>query len=328
MRALLCTQFGRFDRLEVVDIPSPRPGSRQTRINIKAASVSFPDALTVQGLYQTRPSLPFIPGTEFAGVVGEVGDSVTEFEVGDRVVAFGLGGLAEEALADAARTIILPEGMEFDIGAGFIVSYGTALHGLRDCAHLATGETLLVLAAAGGAGHAALEIGLAMGARVIAAASSDAKLAFCLQLGATSVINYSTEDLRNRIKILTEGRGVDVVYDPVGGPYTEQALRATAWNGRLLVIGFAAGEIAKIPLNHCLLNERSVIGVYFGESVKHDPTRHSANVEQLLEWFACGKIKPHISARVPLSLAAQLMARIARREISGKAIVLPEAGQR
>ena len=327
MRALLCTQFGGFDRLEIVEIPSPRPGPRQVRIDVKAASVSFPDALIVQGLYQTRPSLPFVPGTEFAGVVVEVGAGVSEFAPGDRVAGFGLGGLAEEALADVSRTIALPDSMGFELGVALLVSYGTALHGLRDCARLTSGETLLVLGAAGGAGHAAVQIGRALGAHVIAAASSDAKLALCRQLGAAAVINYSTEDLRERIKVLTAGRGVDVVYDPVGGPYTEQALRATAWGGRLLVIGFASGEIAKIPLNLCLLKERSLIGVYFGEAVRRDPQRHGQNVAQLLQWFACGKIKPHISARVPLTGAAQLLARVAAREISGKAIVLPEGGE-
>ena len=256
MKALLCNQFGGLDQLKVQEVASPQPGPKQVKIDVKAASLNFPDALMVQGLYQIKPPVPFTPGSEFAGVVTEVGAEVTEYKPGDRVIAFSLGGFAEEAVADAARTMPLPAGMDFDVGAGLILTYCTSLRGLKDCGRLQAGESLLVLGASGGVGVAAVEIGKAMGARVIAAASSDDKLALCKELGADETINYSTENLRDRVNALTEGKGVDVVYDPVGGPYTEQALRATAWGGRLLVIGFAAGDIPKIPINLCLLKER------------------------------------------------------------------------
>ena len=325
MKALLCTAFGPLDQLSVQEVASPRPGAKQVLIDIKAAALNFPDALMVQGLYQVKPPLPFSPGAEFAGVITEVGAEVKRYQVGDRVIAYGLGGFAEEGVADAERTMPLPPGMDFDAGAALVLTYCTSLHGLRDCGRLQAGETLLVLGAAGGVGVAAIEIAKAMGARVIAAASSDAKLALCKQLGADETINYATENLRERINELTGKRGVDVVYDPVGGPYTEPAVRAMAWGGRLLVIGFAAGDIPKIAINHLLLKERSLIGVYWGDSVRHNPQQHFNNVKQLLEWFAAGKVKPVISERVPLSGATAAMARLASRQVMGKVVVLPEA---
>ncbi|HUW38132.1 MAG TPA: NADPH:quinone oxidoreductase family protein [Rhodocyclaceae bacterium] len=325
MKALLCKTFGPLDQLRVEELPPPTPGPRQVRIDVKAAALNFPDALMVQGLYQVKPPLPFTPGSEFAGLVSELGSEVKNFKLGDRVIGFGLGGFAEEALADAERVMPLPPGMDFEAGAALVLTYCTSLHGLKDCGRLQPGETLLVLGAAGGVGVAAIEIGRALGARVIAAASSDDKLALCRQLGADETINYSTENLRERVNQLTGGRGVDVVYDPVGGPYTEPALRSLAWRGRLLVIGFAAGEIPKIPLNLALLKERAIVGVYWGDSVKHDPQGHGRNVAQLLEWFAAGKIKPFVSERVPLKDAPVAMARIASRQVKGKLVVLPEA---
>lgn len=324
MRALLCTHYGPLDQLRIEEIPSPVPGPRQVRIDIKAAALNFPDALMVQGLYQVKPPLPLSPGSEFAGLVSEVGSEVKNYKVGDRVIAFGLGGFAEEAVAEAERIMPLPEGMDFDAGAALVLTYCTSLHGLKDCGHLKAGETLLVLGAAGGVGVAAIEIGRAMGARVIAAASNDDKLSLCKQVGADHLINYSTENLRERIKALTDGEGVDVVYDPVGGPFTEPAMRSLAWHGRLLVIGFAAGEIPKIPINLALLKERSIVGVYWGDSVKHDPQGHMRNVGQLLEWFAAGKVKPFISERVPLAGAPAAMARLAQRLVKGKVVILPE----
>lgn len=325
MKALLCKAFGPLDQLSVEELPLPRPGPKQVRIDVKAAALNFPDALMVQGLYQVKPPLPFSPGSEFAGLVSEVGSEVSHYKVGDRVIGFGLGGFAEEALADAERVMPLPAGMDFEAGAALVLTYCTSLHGLKDCGHLQQGETLLVLGAAGGVGIAAVEIGHAMGARVIAAASSDDKLALCRQLGADETLNYATENLRERVNQLTGGRGVDVVYDPVGGPYSEPALRSLAWRGRLLVIGFAAGEIPKIPINLALLKERSIVGVYWGESVKHDPQGHRRNIAQLLEWFAAGKVKPFISERVPLKDAPAAMARLASRQVKGKLVVLPEA---
>ena len=324
MKALMCTRYGPLDQLTIADLPSPIPGPRQVRIDIKAAALNFPDALMVQGLYQVKPPLPFSPGSEFAGVVNEVGSEVKNYKVGDRVIAFGLGGFAEESVADAERLMPLPEGMDFDVGAALVLTYCTSLHGLKDCGRLKAGETLLVLGAAGGVGVAAIEIGKAMGARVIAAASSDDKLALCRQLGADELINYASENLRERINVLTEGKGVDVVYDPVGGPYTEPAMRSLAWHGRLLVIGFAAGEIPKIPINLALLKERTIVGVYLGDSIKHDPQGHMRNIGQLLEWFAAGKVTPFISERVPLAGAPAAMARLAARQVKGKVVVLPE----
>jgi len=259
-------------------------------------------------------------------VVVETGVDVQGFKTGDRVIAMpGWGGFAEECAVDADRLIPLPEGMDFDTGAAFLYTYETSLHALRDRGRLKAGETLLVLGAAGGVGLAAVEIGKTMGARVIAAASSEDKLALCKQRGADEAINYVSENMRSRINELTGQRGVDIVFDPVGGSYTETALRATAWGGRLLVIGFAAGDIPKIPINLALLKERSIVGVYWGESVRHDPESHERNVKQLVEWLAAGKVKPVISERVPLSEAAAAMKRMFNRQVKGKVVILPEA---
>jgi NADPH2:quinone reductase len=326
MKALLCTEYGPLDKLTVGELPSPTPGPGQVVIDVKASSLNFPDALMVQGLYQVKPPLPFSPGAELAGIVKEVGEGVRGLAAGDRVIAFpGFGGFAEECLVAADKVMPLPAGMDFDLGAAFVLTYCTSLHGLQDCGRLESGETLLVLGAAGGVGLAAVEIGKALGARVIAAASSDDKLALCRQVGADATINYAAEDLRRRALELTEGKGADVVYDPVGGAYTEAALRATAWGGRLLVVGFAAGEIPKIPLNLALLKERSLVGVYWGDSVRHDPGGHERNLRRLVDWFAAGIIKPVVSERVPLAQAPAALARLAGRQVKGKVVVLPEA---
>ncbi|HEU0200081.1 MAG TPA: NADPH:quinone oxidoreductase family protein, partial [Burkholderiaceae bacterium] len=253
------------------------------------------------------------------------GAEVKGFKPGDRVIAFGgHGGFAEECAVDVERLSPLPAGMDFEIGAAFVLTYCTSLHALKDIAALRAGETLLVLGAAGGVGIAAIEIAKTMGARVIAAASSADKLDLCRQVGADELINYTSENLRERVEAMTNKRGVDVVYDPVGGGYSEQALRVTAWRGRFLVIGFANGEIPKIPLNLALLKERQILGVYWGDSVKHDPRGHLANVQQLVDWYAAGKIKPVISERVPLAGAAAAIGRMANRQVKGKVVVLPE----
>ena len=326
MKALLCTEFGPLEKLTIQEIPKPSPGPGQVLLDVKASSLNFPDVLMAQGLYQVKPPLPFSPGTEMAGVVVETGVDVQGFKTGDRVIAMpGWGGFAEECAVDADRLIPLPEGMDFDTGAAFLYTYETSLHALRDRGRLQAGETLLVLGAAGGVGLAAVEIGKAMGARVIAAASSEDKLALCKERGADEAINYVSENLRGRINELTGQRGVDIVFDPVGGSYTETALRAMAWGGRLLVIGFAAGDIPKIPINLALLKERSIIGVYWGESIKHDPEGHARNVKQLVEWLAAGKVNPVISERVPLSKAADAMKRMFNRQVKGKVVVLPES---
>ncbi|MBI5898524.1 MAG: NADPH:quinone oxidoreductase family protein [Rhodocyclales bacterium] len=324
MKALVCEAYGPIANLAVKDIPAPVPGPEQVLIEVHAAAVNFPDALMVQGLYQVKPPLPFTPGAEIAGVVKAVGAEVPHFKPGDRVIALtSTGGFAEECLADVHRVMPLPPTMDFDTGAALVLTYATSLHALKDCGHVQPGETLVVLGAAGGVGIAAIEIGKAMGARVIAAASSDDKLELCRKVGADETVNYSTENLKDRITELTGGKGANVVYDPVGGPYTEPALRALAWRGRLLIIGFAAGEIPKIPLNLALLKERSLVGVYWGDSTRHDPGGHLANLKQLNEWFGAGKIKPVVSQRYPLAKAREAVAAIANRQVKGKVVVAP-----
>lgn len=326
MKALVCEAFGPIDSLVLKDIPTPTVGPKQLLIDVKSASVNFPDALIVQGKYQVKPPTPFTPGSEVAGTVKAVGAEVKGFSVGDKVVALtSSGGFAEECVADAFRTMPLPPGMGFDMGAALLLTYCTSLHGLKDCGNLKAGETLVVLGTAGGVGVAAIEIGKAMGARVIAVASSDEKLALCKQLGADDLINYTTENLKDRINELTGGKGADVVYDPVGGPYTEPAIRALAWRGRLLVVGFAAGDIPKIPINLTLLKERSIVGVYWGDSTKHDPQGHLANVMQLVKWFGEGKIKPLVSERFSLAQAKEAIHHVADRKAKGKVVVVPQA---
>lgn len=324
MKALVCEVYGPIANLVVKDVPAPVPGPKQVLIEVHAAAVNFPDALMVQGLYQVKPPLPFTPGAEIAGVVKAVGTEAPHFKPGDRVIALtSTGGFGEECLADVHRVIPLPATMDFDTGAALVLTYATSLHALKDCGHLQAGETLVVLGAAGGVGVAAIEIGKALGARVIAAASTDDKLELCRKVGADETVNYSTENLRDRINELTGGRGADVVYDPVGGPYTEPAVRALAWRGRLLIIGFAAGEIPKIPLNLALLKERSLVGVYWGDSTKHDPGGHLANLKQLNDWFGAGKIKPVVSERYPLAKAMDAISAIANRQVKGKIVVAP-----
>ncbi len=326
MKALLCSAYGPPNTLTVQDVPSPKPGPGQVVVDVKAAALNFPDALMVQGLYQVKPPLPFSPGAEVAGLIKEVGDGVAGLKAGDRVIGFpGTGGFAEECTVAAEKIMPLPADMDFASGAALVLTYGTSLHALLDCGRLQPGETLLVLGAAGGVGAAAIEIGKAMGARVIAAASSEDKLALCRQLGADETINYATEDLRKRTLALTGEKGVDLVYDPVGGSYTESALRAMAWHGRLLIVGFAAGEIPKIPLNLALLKERSLVGVYWGDAVRHDPRGHARNMAQLIAWFAAGKIKPPVSEQLPLAAAPDAIARLLARQVKGKVVILPEA---
>jgi NADPH2:quinone reductase len=326
MKALMCHAFGPIADLRLEDVPAPVPDAGQVLIKVEAASVNFPDALIVQGLYQFKPPLPFSPGAELAGVVEAVGEDVRHLKPGDRVIASTMhGSFAEWCVADANRVLPLPAGMDFELGAAFVLTYGTSLHALQQCARLQSGETLLVLGAAGGVGLAAIEIAKAMGARVIAAASTAAKLALCKKVGADELINYDEEELRRRVDALTDGRGADVVYDPVGGRYSEAALRATAWRGRFLVVGFAAGEIPKIPLNLALLKERAIIGVFWGDAMRRDPAQHLANMRLLSEWFSSGKVHPVISERVPLAGAADAIARMANRQVMGKVVVLPGA---
>jgi NADPH2:quinone reductase len=327
MKAVLCKAFGPPDTLVYEDVPSPVPGKGEVVISVKAASVNFPDVLIIENKYQMKPQLPFSPGSELAGVVKEVGEGVKRYKPGDKVIAFtGAGAFAEEVKTEAERLIPMPEGMDFEIAASFILTYGTSDHALRDRAQLKAGETLLVLGAAGGVGIAAIEIGKALGAKVIACASSADKLEVCKQHGADEVINYATEDMRERIKAITGGKGVDVVYDPVGGPYTELALRSTAWRGRLLVIGFAAGDIPKIPLNLTLLKGCSIVGVFWGDFTKREPKEFVQSVMQLGKWFAEGRLKPHITATFPLEKASDALKMMAARQVKGKVVLIPGNG--
>ena len=324
MRALYCRNFGPIDDLVVADIPMPEPAAGQVLIDVKAASLNFPDALTVQGRYQVKPPTPFVPGAEYAGVVRSLGAGVTHVAVGERVMAFtGTGGFAEQAVADAIRVAPMPPTMSFEQGAAFVLTYATSHHALKDVAQLRAGETLLVLGASGGVGTAAIQLATIVGATVIAAASSEAKLALCRSLGADHGVNYGSEGWRDEVSAIVGRKGVDVVYDAVGGPYAEPALRTLGWRGRYLVVGFAAGEIPRIPLNLALLRERQILGVYWGDSVAANPKGHLANMRELGEWFAAGKLAPSITETVSLEGAKDALTRMANREVLGKVVVLP-----
>jgi len=322
MKAVLCKQFGPPDSLVIEDLPSPKAGAGEVVIGVRAASLNFPDVLIIQNKYQFKPPLPFSPGSELAGVVKEVGSGVQGWRPGDKVIAFTTyGAFAEEVKTEANRLVPLPQGMSFAEGAAFLLTYATTDHALRDRAALAAGETLLVLGAAGGVGLAAIEIGKVLGARVIACASSEDKLAVCRGHGADATINYASEDLRERIKALTDGRGVDVVYDPVGGPYTEPAFRSLAWRGRHLVVGFAAGEIPKLPLNLALLKGASLVGVFFGDFARRQPEEFAHSIRQLGQWYAEGKLKPHVSQTLPLAKAVEALKLMAARQVKGKLVL-------
>ena len=322
MKAVLCKELGPPEKLVVEQVPSPMPGKGQIVVSVKAAGVNFPDTLIIQGKYQFKPEPPFSPGGEVAGVIKALGEGVTGLKPGDRVIAAStFGGFAEEMVADADKVIPLPDAMDFVPASAFILTYGTSYHALKDRARLLAGETLLVLGASGGVGLAAIQIGKAMGAKVIAAASSDAKLQVCKDNGADELINYSSEDLRTRIKAITAGRGVDVVYDPVGGPYSEPALRDMAWNGRFLVVGFAAGDIPKVPLNLPLLKGCSIVGVFWGAFTRTEPDNNRRNNEVLLKMYLDGKVKPHIHATYPLERAAEALNEVLNKRVSGKVVL-------
>src|SRR6266567_5963749 len=323
MKAVLCKAYGPPESLVIEDIEPLKPGRGQVVIDVKACGVNFPDTLIIQGKYQLKPPMPFSPGSEVAGVVKEVGAGVESVKAGDRGIAFtGYGGFAEEVLAEAAQLIPMPKGMDFITASAFVLTYGTAHHALKDRAQLKPGETLLVLGAAGGVGLAAVEIGKVMGAHVIAAASSDEKLEVCKLHGADEVINYTNGDLKERIKQLTGGKGVDVAFDPVGGDYSEPVLRSMAWGGRFLVIGFAAGDIPRIPLNLPLLKVYSIVGVFWGSFMERDPKHGQENLHELLTWFSDGKLKPHVSATYQLEHVADALNDLMQRKVTGKAVLV------
>lgn len=325
MKAILCREFGPPERLEYADVEPLTPGAGQIVLSVKACAVNFPDTLIIQGKYQYQPPLPFSPGTDVAGVVKSVGPGVETPRVGERV--FGLvfhGGYAEEVVMPAAAAAPIPDGVDFVTAAAFQLTYGTAYHALVDRARLQSGETLLVLGAAGGVGLAAVEVGKTLGARVIAAASSPEKLAACREAGADEVIDYSAEDLRERLKALAGSTGVHVIFDPVGGSLTEPALRSMAWGGRYLVIGFATGDIPRIPLNLPLLKGCSLVGVFYGALLTNDLALAMANQRELVVWLQQGRIRPRISHTYPLRDAALALNDIAARRAVGKVVLVME----
>ncbi len=322
MRAVLCKELGLPDTLVVEDVPSPVAGKGQVVLSVKASGVNFPDTLIIQGKYQFKPELPFSPGGEVAGVVKEAGEGVTSLKPGDRVIASsGWGGFAEELVVDADRTILMPDEMDFVPASAFVLTYGTSYHALKDRAQLQPDETMLVLGASGGVGLSAIQLGKMMGANVIAAASTDQKLEVCKANGADELINYSKDDLRARVKEVTSGRGVDVVYDPVGGAYSEPALREMAWKGRFLVVGFAAGDIPKVALNLVLLKGCSIVGVFWGSFTRKEPDANQKNNDELMQFFAQGKVKPHIHATYPLERAADALNDMMYKRVSGKVVL-------
>jgi NADPH2:quinone reductase len=322
MRALVCSELGPAERLSVREVPDPEPGPGELVLDVRAAGLNFPDTLIIEGKYQFRPDLPFIPGGEASGVVSAVGREVRGVKVGDEVVAMAVSGaFAEKWVVDANTVMAKPPSLEHRVAAGFGLTYGTSYYALQQRAKLQPGETLLVLGAAGGVGSSAVDIGKAMGARVIAAASTDEKLAYAAELGADEGVNYSTEDFRERIRELTEGGGVDVVYDPVGGDLSEPALRSMAWNGRFLVVGFATGSIPEIPLNLPLLKGVSVVGVFWGAWTKRDPAASAANFAELFSMLDSGELHPQVSAVYPLEGYVEAFGALTGRKARGKVVL-------
>ncbi|WP_343576424.1 NADPH:quinone oxidoreductase family protein [Pseudomonas sp.] len=322
MKAVLCKAFGPAETLVLEDVASPEPKKNEVLLQVHAAGVNFPDTLIIEGKYQFKPPFPFSPGGEAAGVVGAVGEKVTHVKPGDRVMALtGWGSFAEEVAVPGYNVMPIPDGMDFASAAAFGMTYGTSMHALKQRANLQPGETLLVLGASGGVGLAAVEIGKAMGAKVIAAASSDAKLEVAKAAGADVLINYSEGSLKDKLKEITGGQGVDVIYDPVGGDLFEEAFRSIAWNGRMLVVGFASGTIPSLPANLTLLKGASLVGVFWGSFAQRQPQDNAANFQQLFSWFAEGKIKPLVSQTYPLEKAADAINHLGQRKAVGKVVV-------
>ena len=322
MHAWICENPIGPEALSWKELPTPEPQPGEVRIAIRAASLNFPDLLIVQNKYQMKPPLPFVPGSEYAGTVDAVGAGVTHLKVGDAVAAFGsMGGFATHACVNAQLAMPLPKGFKYEDAAAFICTYGTTHHALLDRAQLKEGETVLVLGAAGGVGTAAIQIAKAVGARVIAAASSDEKCALCHELGADATINYSSANIRDELKTLTGGKGPDVVYDPVGGDLAEPVFRSIAWRGRYLVIGFAQGSIPALPLNLALLKGASIVGVFWGEFAKREPKRNAQSLAELAGWYAQGRIKPVLDQTLPMPELRAAFKRMGSRQVRGKLVM-------
>jgi len=322
MKAIICNQFGQPNTLQYQEVAPPSPKEDEILITVKACSVNFPDTLIIQGKYQFRPPFPFSPGSDVAGIVLQVGKQGSPFKVGDAVVGFvPFGGFAEQVLIKSSDCFPKPKGMTMVNAAAFLLAYGTSYHALKDRANLLKDETVLVLGASGGVGLTAVELAKLMGAKVIAAASTKEKLALCQQFGADEVIHYQEENLKDRVKELTNGKGVDVIFDPVGGSFSEAALRAIAWKGRHLVVGFANGEIPKIPVNLTLLKGASIVGVFWGAFAQKEPQKSLANIQQLLTWFSKGKINPHIDKTYSLQEAPKALEDMMHRKIKGKIVI-------
>ena len=322
MKALLCKAFGPAETLVLEEVASPEPKKNEVLLDVHAAGVNFPDTLIIEGKYQFKPPFPFAPGGEAAGVVAAVGEKVSHVKPGDRVIALtGWGSFAEQVAVGAYNVLPIPAGMDFTTAAAFGMTYGTSMHALKQRGNLQPGETLLVLGASGGVGLAAVEIGKAMGAKVIAAASSDAKLEVAKAAGADVLVNYSEGSLKDKLKEITGGQGVDVIYDPVGGELFEEAFRSIAWNGRLLVVGFASGTIPSLPANLPLLKGASLVGVFWGAFAQRQPQDNAANFQQLFQWFAEDKLKPLVSQTYPLEKAGEAIDHLGQRRAVGKVVV-------
>ncbi|MGE0661240.1 MAG: NADPH:quinone oxidoreductase family protein [Reyranellaceae bacterium] len=323
MKAMLCTTYGPPESLKLTEVPSKPVGKGQVRVAIHASGVNFPDTLIIQGKYQFKPEMPFAPGHEVAGDVTEVGEGVTAFKKGDRVIGMtGHGGYADEVVVDVGSLLKMPDNMSYIDGAAFTMTYGTSYYALKQRGELKPGETLLVLGAAGGVGLAAVELGKLMGAKVLAAAGSDEKLELTKKYGAEGLINYSKEKIRDRVKEMTDGKGADVIYDAVGGDAFDEAIRCINWLGRLLVIGFASGRIPSLPANLALLKSCDVRGVFYGAWRARDPKDSAQNFKEMLGWYEQGKLKPHVSMTFPLEKAADAMNALLSRKATGKIILL------
>lgn len=323
MHAWLCENPTGIDALEWKELPTPEPKAGEVLIEIKAASLNFPDLLIVQNKYQMKPALPFVPGSEYAGVVQAVGEGVTHLKVGQSVACLsGTGGFATHTIAPAALCMPLPPGFPHVDAAAFIMIYATSYHALVDRAQLKAGETVLVLGAAGGVGTSAIQIAKVIGAKVIAAASTDDKCELCKSIGADLTINYTKENLRDAIKAATGGKGPDVIYDPVGGDFAEPAFRSIAWRGRYLVVGFASGPIPSLPLNLALLKGASIVGVFWGDFARREPQANAAMMKELAQWYAQGKVKPVIDRTMPMAQLKAAYAHMGSRGVKGKLVMV------